>query len=209
MLDTIWQWTQWIFLFGCVLPLVVTLILGGLLFYFGQKWVADFIDPDLSKLQEKMTQIKAKRPDISDGKLIDKVVHQQAFKCGVVGAVTGFGGFVTLPISLPVDMLLTARFQASMVSFIAQVYGYEESLENKAATYAVITGSTELTKVSTAVIRKYAPQMVGKSFSKLIPVLGALIAFIVNYVMARSMATAAKRWYAGNTREVVMAKLAL
>ena len=207
MLDNLGQWIQWFFLLGCVLPLVVTLVLAGLAFYFGREWVEDFIEPDLPKLQEKMQAIKAKKPDIDDDKLIAKIVNQQAFKCGVVGAITGFGGFVTLPITLPVDLLLTARYQATMVSFIAQVHGFEESVENKAATYAVITGSTELSKATSVLVRKYAPRVLSKSFSKLIPVLGAVIAFVVNYVMARSMAKAATVWYKSDAREVVMTRL--
>ncbi len=207
MFENLGQWLQWIFLLGCVLPIVVTIILAGLAFYFGRQWVEDFIEPDLPKLQDKMKALKAKNPDINDDKLIAKVVNQQALKCGVVGAITGFGGFVTLPITLPVDLLLTARYQATMVSFIAQVHGFEESVENKAATYAVITGSTELSKATTVLVQKYAPRVLSKSFSKLIPVLGALIAFVVNYVMARSMAKAATVWYRSNAREVVMAQL--
>lgn len=208
MLDNLGQWIQWFFLFGCVLPLVVMLVLTGVAFYFGREWVEDFIDPDLPKLQERMQEIRSKSPDIVDEELIAKIVHQQAFKCGVVGAITGIGGFVTLPITLPVDLLLTARYQATMVSFIAQVHGFEETLENKAATYAVITGSTELSKATSVLVRKYAPRVLSKSFSKLIPVLGALIAFVVNYAMARSMAKAATVWYKSDAREVVMARLA-
>ncbi|MGB7341821.1 MAG: hypothetical protein WBC91_23185 [Phototrophicaceae bacterium] len=207
MLDNLGQWLQWLFLLGCVLPLIVTIILAGLAFYFGRQWVSDFLEPDLPKLQETMQAIKAKNPTINDDALIAKIVHRQALKCGLVGAVTGFGGFVTLPITLPVDLLLTARYQATMVSFVAQVHGFEESLENKAATYAVMTGSTEITQVTTAVMRKYIPRIVGTSFSKLIPVLGAVFGFVVNYFMARSMASAATLWYRSTARDVVIARL--
>lgn len=206
-MDNFLQWVQWIFLLGCVLPIIVSVVLAGLAFYFGRQWVADFIDPDLPKLHADMQALKAKNPNISKEKLIAQIVNKQAFKCGIVGAVTGIGGFITLPLTLPLDMLLTARYQATMVSFIAQVHGFENSLENKAATYAVMTGSTELSKVTTSVFKKYAPRFVGKSFSKLIPIVGALIAFLVNYVMARSMAKAATLWYQGNAREIVMARL--
>jgi len=208
MFEAIGQWVQWFFILSCVLPLIVMVVLVLFAWFFGRKWVEDFIDPDLPKLKAKMQQIKAKNPDIDNDKLIEKIVHQQAFKCGIVGAITGLGGFVTLPITLPIDMLLTARYQATMVSFIANVHGFEESLENKAATYAVMTGSTELSKATTAVIRKYAPRVIGVSFSKLIPVVSAFISFVVNYVMARSTAKVASSWYKSNARDVVMARLA-
>lgn len=208
-METISNWLQLFFLFGCVLPIVVMIVLGGLAFYFGRKWVEDFVEPDLPKLTAKMAEIQAKEPTISKEKLIGKVVHQQALKCGMVGAVTGIGGFITLPITLPIDMLLTARYQATMVSFIAKVHGYDESVENKAATYAVMTGSTEVSKITTAMIQKYAPRFIGKSFSKLIPIFGAVISFVVNYTLARSMARAANVWYSSNQRETILSAMGM
>lgn len=203
-MDIIFEWLQWIFLLGCVLPIVVMIMLSVIAFYFGKQWVEDFIAPDVPKLNEKLITMRAKKPNIDDKKLIGKVIHEQAFKCGIVGAITGFGGFVTLPVTLPIDMLLTARYQATMVSFIAQIYGFEDSVENKAATYAVMTGSTEVSKVTTKVIQKYAPRFIGKSFSKLIPVVGAVIAFVVNYFLARSMAGVAIAWYSNKSREEII-----
>lgn len=207
MFEGLMQWLQWFLILGCVLPIIVMVALVAFAWFFGRPWLERFIDPDLPQLQAKMQKIKMKNPGIDNDKLIGKIVHQQAVKCGIVGAVTGFGGFVTLPITLPIDMILTARYQATMVSFIANVHGFEESVENKAATYAVMTGSTEISKVTTSIVRKYAPRFIGKSFSKLIPVLGALIAFAVNYLMARSTAKAATLWYKSNARDVVMARL--
>ena len=191
-MDGVGEFLRWFFLLGCVLPTVILLVLGVALFYFGQKWVGDFVNPDLEKLEAKLKAFREEDPDITDQELINKVVHQEAFKCGVVGAVTGFGGFVTLPIAIPVDMVLTARYQATMVSFIAKINGYEESLENKMTTYAVMTGSTELSKFSIAALKSYAPRIVGKSLSKLIPFFGAVLGFIVNYTMAQSLARAAR-----------------
>lgn len=152
---------------------------------------------------------KEEDPDITDQELISKVVHQEAFKCGVVGAITGFGGFVTLPIAIPVDMVLTARYQATMVSFIAKINGYEESLENKMTTYAIMTGSTELSKLTIAALKSYAPRIIGKSLSKLIPFLGAVLGFIVNYTMAQSLARAAQAWYRDGTRDEILKRLGL
>ncbi|MEL6408106.1 MAG: EcsC family protein [Chloroflexota bacterium] len=208
-MDGVGEFLRWFFLLGCVLPTVILLVLGIALFYFGQKWVGDFVDPDLEKLEAKLKAFKEEDPDITDQELISKVVHQEAFKCGVVGAITGFGGFVTLPIAIPVDMVLTARYQATMVSFIAKINGYEESLENKMTTYAIMTGSTELSKLTIAALKSYAPRIIGKSLSKLIPFLGAVLGFIVNYTMAQSLARAAQAWYRDGTRDEILKRLGL
>jgi uncharacterized protein (DUF697 family) len=180
------------------------LVLGLAAFYFGRRWVEDFVEPDVDKLHEKLVKLREKNPKADQRQLIAKVMHEQAMKCGIVGAVTGFGGFVTLPITLPVDILLSARFQASMVSFIAQTFGYENSVENKAATYAVMTGSTEMSKVTTRMLGKYLPRFVGKLSSKLIPVAGALLSFVVNYLITRAVGMAAIRWYRDKTKADVL-----
>lgn len=203
-MEDFWQWAGLVVMLGCVLPFIVMVVLTIWAVVFGKRVVENWLEPDVPKLQAQMVDLKQRHPDWDNDQLIAAVVRRQALKCGAVGALTGFGGFATLPIALPVDLVLTARFQASMVGFIAQVHGYEESFENKAATYAVMSGSTELSKVTTAAVRKYAPRFIGKSLSKLIPFVGALIAFIVNYTMARSTASAAIYWYRSKTRDQLL-----
>ncbi len=201
------QGLQGIFLLGCVLPFVILVVLSILAFVFGKRWVEGLIEPDVEGLHQQMVDLKASHPDWDDDKLIASVVNRQAFKCGVVGAVTGFGGFATLPIGLPLDLVLTARYQASMVSFIAQVHGYERSMENRAATYAVMSGSTEVSKMTLAILQKYLPRFAGKTLSKLIPFIGAGIAFAVNYALAQSTARLAKRWYRSKSREQLVGQV--
>ena len=200
-MQELFEGLQGLILFGCVLPFVVLVVIGILVFVFGKRWVEGLIEPDIASLHQQMLDLKTAHPDWDNDKLIASVVNRQAFKCGVVGAITGFGGFATLPIGLPIDLVLTARYQASMVSFIAQVHGYETSLENRAATYAVMSGSTEVSKMTLAVLQKYLPRFAGKTLSKLIPFIGAGIAFGVNYALAQSTARLAKRWYRSKTRE--------
>ena len=209
MFDFDIHWLWWVFWLGIVLPIGVTLVLAVLAWYFGKKWVSSFIEPDLPKLHEELQDLRERYPQRSDDEHVKVIVQKQAIKCGVVGAVTGFGGFLTLPITIPIDLLFTARYQAAMVSFIAQVNGYEKSVENRAATYAVLTGSTKLSKLSTALVARYAPRVLGKTFSKLIPVIGALVGFGVNYLMCASTARVANRWYASQTREQVLQRLKL
>jgi uncharacterized protein (DUF697 family) len=185
----------WIGLLGCVLPLVVLTVLALSAFWFGKRWLENLTEPDVEAIHEDFIAMKAKKPDADRKELIQQVVNRQALKCGAVGFVTGFGGFVTLPVTLPVDILMSVKIQSTMVSYIAQAYGYENSLENKAATYAIMSGSGELTKVSLGVFRQYAPRFIGKSFSKLVPFLGALLSFAVNYIITQSTARLAIQWY--------------
>ncbi|MCA9916053.1 MAG: hypothetical protein KC496_22010 [Anaerolineae bacterium] len=205
-MEQFWQNLQLIILLGCVLPGIVLAVLTVLIFWFGRRWVANFVEPDAEKMQQRLQAMQAKNPRAQRNDLVRQVMREEAFKCGIVGAVTGFGGFVTLPITLPIDLLLTARYQASMVSFIAQAYGYEKSLENRAATYAVMTGSTQVSRTTLSLIRRYLPRIVAESFAKFIPVLGALISFVVNYALARSLGNVAVRWYEHKPRQEILAE---
>ena len=195
---------KWVFLLGCVLPLVVMLVLAVAAFYFGRRWVEEFVEPDVGELEAKYEAMRAKAPNTATRELIDQVIHAQALKCGVVGAVTGLGGFITLPVALPIDMLLSARYQASMVSFIAQAYGYQGTSENKMATYAVMTGTTEVTKAANQIVLKYVPTVIGKLSSKLVPIVGAILGFGVNYALARSMGMVAMRWYENKPKAEIL-----
>lgn len=194
-METLLNNLQTILLVGCVLPLVVLLVLGVALFIFGRRWVESFVEPDVAGIHQQFVALQRQNPQAEPAALVRRVINQQAVKCGIVGAVTGFGGFVTLPIALPFDLLLTARYQSTMVSFIGQIYGNQGSVENKAATYAVLTGSTQATQLSVRLIQRYLPRIIGKSFAKLIPFFGALISFAVNYVLAQATGRIAVRWY--------------
>src|SRR5258708_40237437 len=77
-----------------------------------------FIAPDVDDMKRRYDRLRADNSGLSDEALIRKIIHQQALKCGLVGAITGLGGFITLPIALPIDILLSMRIQAAMVQFI-------------------------------------------------------------------------------------------
>lgn len=203
-MDSVLQAIRWIFILGCVIPSLVLLVIGVLGFWFGRRWLQNFVEPDVEKIQSEFTAMKAQNPDLQHEKLLEKVVHRQSVRCGMVGALTGLGGFVTLPIALPIDIVLSSQIQASMVSFIAQSYGYSNSIENKAATYAVMTGSNELAALSNKMIVRYAPKLLGKSFAKLVPILGSAIGFALNYTIAQSTARVAVKWYEGKSRQEIL-----
>jgi len=113
----------------------------------------------------------------------------------MVGLVTGLGGFITLPIALPVDYLLTTRTQVSMLRFIAAAYGRTEGLSDRLTTYAVLSGSETVTKTSVRLILQLLTRFLGKWLSKFIPIFGALISFAVNYAFAQSLGRAALLLY--------------
>lgn len=177
----------------------VATLLAVATFYYMWRKLTDWTAPDVSKLSAQYGKIKAQ--SATDPKALKKIIRQQSFKAGVVGAITSFGGFYTLPIALPVDIYLSTQIQATLVEFIATQYGQTNAsaIENRAKAYLVTTGSVQVTERTSALIMKYAVRFLGKSFAKLIPFIGAAVGFIVNYSIAMTTGNLAIQWYSGKT----------
>lgn len=177
----------------------VTLVLVLATLYFIYRRVSDYMDPDISKLNDHYARLRADEPKASQEKLVKKVIQRQAMRAGMVGAVTSLGGIYTLPIGLPVDILLSARIQSMLVEFIAAAYGRDQNtdIEARIRQYLITTGGLSITRRSTNFALRFAEVILGKSFAKIIPFAGALIGFVVNYTVARAMGNAALGWYSG------------
>ncbi|MBZ0300112.1 MAG: EcsC family protein [Anaerolineae bacterium] len=182
----------------CVLPLITLAVLAVIVIRMGQQRLDSWLSPDVARLEQQYEALRARSPEAASEQLITRIVQQQAFKCGIVGAVTGIGGLITLPLALPVDLVLSFRIQAALVNFIAHRYG-DDSFEGVGATVRntlIMTGSSRVTQTSTRFLMRLAVRLIEKSFSKLIPVAGAIIGFGVNYAIVQAMGRAALRWYA-------------
>lgn len=59
-------------------------------------------------------------------KAIRSMLNHQKAKCTVTGIVTGLGGAITLPITIPADLLNTFYIQMRMVVATAQMAGYTD-----------------------------------------------------------------------------------
>ena len=177
----------------CVLPLLIFVVLAFLVYRRGAQWLESWFEPNPEMLHRRMETLRQNHPNATTEQLVSKIIHRQALRAGVVGAVTGIGGFWTLPIGLPVDLALSYQIQSTLVSFIAYLYGdtRTDSLEAQVRAYLVMTGSSKATQTTTNFLMRVA----GKSFSKVIPLVGAVISFATNYLIVQLMGRAAARWY--------------
>ncbi|MCC7449280.1 MAG: EcsC family protein [Anaerolineae bacterium] len=189
-----------------VIALLISVVLIGLVVFAFRRFQR-FVTPDIGGMQRKLAQLRADNPNASTEALVGKIIHQQSFKSGLVGAITGLGGFVTLPIAIPVDVLVSLRLQATMVQFIAMLYGetQPDSQELKLQTYLVMSGGVKVTETSFQFIMKIVLRILGKSLAKLVPVIGAVVGFIVNYALAQTTGNIAMRWYAGKAQRPALA----
>ena len=74
---------------------------------------------------------------------IDKLGSCQRRKCTTTGFVTGLGGLVSIPVTLPADLYSSLVIQVNMIVAIAVIRGYDvHSEEVKTLVYLCIVGNS-------------------------------------------------------------------
>ena len=188
------------FVLGCGLAILAFLLIGALVVVIVIRQVRHFVSPDTAKLHIQLDRMRMQHPELSIDDHVQATIRQQALKCGLVGAVTGLGGFITLPVALPVDLILSMRIQATMVQFVAMAYGQSATggVAAKVQTYLITSGTVEVTETTFNLIMKLVLRLLGESLAIFVPAIGAVIGFGVNYAIARTTGQVALRWYSAN-----------
>lgn len=61
----------------------------------------------------------------------------------MIGAITGIGGIITLPVAVPVDLVCSWQIQASMALSIAYIYGHtKDTTDLKTDLYLILAGDS-------------------------------------------------------------------
>jgi len=103
-------------------------------------WMIETGQPDINEYVKK---IKSNNTGISRDELAKKIVRRKSMKNGLVGAATGVGGLITLPISVPVDLIVSWKIQVFMAMTIAKVYGQSiETADLKTDIYIILAGDS-------------------------------------------------------------------
>lgn len=75
-------------------------------------------------------------------KAIEKFVMNQKLKCSSTGFVTGLGGLLTLPLTLPADLVSSLYMELRMIAGIAYIQGYDLKDDAvKTAMYLCLVGN--------------------------------------------------------------------
>lgn len=75
-------------------------------------------------------------------KAIDRMILAQKLKCTTTGFLTGLGGIMTLPVTLPADLTSSLYMEVRMIVSIAMLRGYDvRSDEVKTLVYLCIAGN--------------------------------------------------------------------
>jgi hypothetical protein len=196
----------------CIVPTIVLAVVAVLALRQGQK----LLTPELGDLQIRFDRLRAQHPETAPDKFIAQIVHRQALRSGIIGALTSVGGVWVLPFGLAIDLYASARNQAATMHFLAWANGIrDEDRVLKIGEMLALRGLEDKinippemlmnwqTRFANRVYGEIAVQILQKSFAKLIPGLGLIIGFAVNYISARLFATAAHTYYSGNLRKLL------
>ena len=82
------------------------------------------IGSDIHKIREYINEISSNNSGFNNRQIAEVIVSEQSIKSGLSGAITGAGGLITLPVTIPVDMVKAWKIQAFTIRCIAEVYGY-------------------------------------------------------------------------------------
>ena len=97
---------------------------------------------------------------------VKRLIHNQVKKCGTSGFLTGLGGFLTLPITIPVNLTSVLYIQMRMVAAIAHINGFDlKSDQVKTFVYVCLTGKSMTDVLKNAGIqfgKKYSTNLVKK-----------------------------------------------
>ncbi len=106
--------------------------------------VMDFVlSTDSVAIETYVNKLREQNSNISCDELAQKILQRKSMKNGLVGAVTGLGGFITLPVTIPSDLICSWRIQASMAFSIAYVYGHtKDTTDLKTDLYLILAGDS-------------------------------------------------------------------
>ncbi len=110
----------------------------------GLETVMDYvISTDSTAIEAYVDKLYEQNPGISCDELAKKVLSRKSVKNGLVGAFTSLGGFITLPVSIPTDLVCSWRIQASMAFSIAYIYGHTmDTTDLKTDLYLILAGDS-------------------------------------------------------------------
>ena len=138
------------------------------------KWMDNYIDEMIisspGEIKGYVSKLREQNVGISDYDLAKKIVGRKAFKNGLVGAATGVGGLITLPITIPIDLVATWKIQITTALTVAHVFGHtHQTTDLKTDVYLILAGSSAqeaLKKVGVEVGKAVTKKVIEKHVTK-------------------------------------------
>jgi hypothetical protein len=192
----------------CVFPTLILLVASAWVIRNGQR----YLTPDTTDLHRQFEHMKAQNPNANPETFINRIIHRQAIRSGLIGAITSVGGLPFLPFGMTIDLYASARIQNATLHFIAWALNPQGANANTTIlslgqTLKLGDGgqvdeylSNQTQTLGLGLSRRLIEMVTEKAFAKLIPGLGLIIGFVVNYAITRGTSQIAVRWYTERLR---------
>ena len=124
------------------------------------------ISSDPEEINEYLDKIRSENATLSKRAIAEKIINEQSINSGLLGAVTGLGGLITLPATIPIDIVKSWRIQAFTIRCIGYLYEYTPAnTDIKTDIFLVLSNGSieELKKLVIAEALKSAPKQALKA----------------------------------------------
>lgn len=174
----------------------------SLILDWAYKMAANADLPGLDSAEELAREYLAKSGTLEER--ADRLVKDYQVKTGLLGAATGAGGLMTLPINLVSSTLLQMRMAAA----IALMGGWKlEDEKVKKALMLCALGSKVVNKLTSAVLEKAAQKaavkLTGKVVGKSVPLMGMVLSGAIDATTTKTIGKAAKQWFITEVPDVL------
>lgn len=174
----------------------------SLILDWAYKMAANADLPGLDSAEELAREYLAKSGTLEER--ADRLVKDYQVKTGLLGAATGAGGLMTLPINLVSSTLLQMRMAAA----IALMGGWKlEDEKVKKALMLCALGSKVVNKLTSAVLEKAAQKaavkLTGKVVGKSVLLMGMVLSGAIDATTTKTIGKAAKQWFITEVPDVL------
>jgi hypothetical protein len=105
--------------------------------------IMDYFTADPNIICSYVKKLREQNSNISTDDLARKIVSRKAIKNGLVGAATGIGGFITMPVTVPADLVASWKIQITTALAIAYIYGHTSSTTDlKTDMFLILAGDS-------------------------------------------------------------------
>ncbi len=105
------------------------------------QYISDYISTKNEEVSKYIEEFRKKYPDASKVELAKKIKNSKSFRNGLVGAATGLGGLLALPVTIPTDLVISWRIQIPLIYTIAAIFEQTANLDElKTDIYIILAG---------------------------------------------------------------------
>jgi hypothetical protein len=115
----------------------------GVLLEVLESLVDSILTNDPEKVSNYVDSIRSKSPHLTEKQIAKKIVGEQSFVNGLLGAGTGAAGLMALPATVPADLVKAWKIQAFTIRCIAYSYGYtDQNTDLKTDIYLLLSNNS-------------------------------------------------------------------